>query len=551
MPGKNILLIEPSYKNKYPPLGLMKIAQYHGEYGKRDNIRFIKGQDESVFDSAWDRVYVTTLFSFEYPKISCSIDFALKVVNGQADKVFVGGIAASLMHERFVAERRWHGVRFIKGLLSDPPAIALQLDEFSDELYADDTEGTPIENLTPDYSILDQTAYRYPVRDAYFAYTSRGCIRKCHFCGVPKLEGMQRDTEGLTALIKAVDERYGPKRDLILMDNNVVASPRFREIIAEIRDLGFVHGAKLQRDGERVPSARRVDFNQGVDARILCKDEVYLKELSTICLSPLRIAFDHLGLKKPYEKAVRIAAQHGLTQLSNYMLYNFHDDPADLFERMRLNVSLNEELGVRIWSFPMRYQPTNLPDRSHIGKRWSRYQLRSMQIILQATHGVVSGAPEFFKRAFGDTVDEFNAVLLMPHEFIFNREWYERLDPEGRLGEFQSAFSRLTETDRGELLDLLSSCDPRHFVDLPGKADSGAVARILPFYEPMPKDQLRRVWEESKRLRQQPTDLGLPEDQRVEDANLDYDDDQTIDNDGVDTQLVPSPMRLTREPVPA
>ena len=53
----------------------------------------------------------------------------------------------------------------------------------------------------------------------------------------------------------------------------------------------------------------------------------------------------------------------------------------------------NEELGIRIWSFPMRFQPTDLPDRSHVGKKWTRYQLRSMQLILQATHGVVSGAP--------------------------------------------------------------------------------------------------------------------------------------------------------------
>ncbi len=119
MANKNILLIEPGYKNKYPPLGLMKIAQYHGPRGKRDRVRFIKGEDHSVLSQAWDRIYVTTLFSFEYPKIAQTIDFALKVANGQADKVFVGGIAASLMHSRFLTERRWHGVRFIKGLLSE------------------------------------------------------------------------------------------------------------------------------------------------------------------------------------------------------------------------------------------------------------------------------------------------------------------------------------------------------------------------------------------------------------------------------------------------
>jgi hypothetical protein len=111
----------------------------------------------------------------------------------------------------------------------------------------------------------------------------------------------------------------------MLMDNNVVASARFKEIIAEIRDLGFVRGAKLQRPGERVASQRRVDFNQGVDARILCKDRMYLRELSSICLSPLRIAFDHLGLKGPYETAVRFSHEFGLNDLSNYMLYNFHD----------------------------------------------------------------------------------------------------------------------------------------------------------------------------------------------------------------------------------
>ena len=219
-----------------------------------------------------------------------------------------------------------------------------------------------------------------------------------------------------------------------------MASARFKEIIAEIRDLGFVPGAKLQREGMRTPVQRRVDFNQGVDARILCKDRMYLRELATICLKPLRIAFDHLGLKKPYEQAVRFAAEFGLSELSNYMLYNFHDGPSDLFERMRLNVTLNEELGVRVWSFPMRYQPTDRPDRGHVGENWSRYQLRSMQTILQATHGIVSGEPQFFKRAFGNTFQDYQRILLMPHDYIFNRDWYERFDGRPEFDEYQAAF---------------------------------------------------------------------------------------------------------------
>ena len=239
----------------------------------------------------------------------------------------------------------------------------------------------------PDYNILGQIDYAYPVSDGYFAYTSRGCIRKCGFCGVPKLEGAQRDTESLSGLVRAIDE-VRSEEELILMDNNVVASPRFKEIIAEIRDLGFVPDANIRRPHKRVPVHRRVDFNQGVDARILrrspciCANSPDLSKAIADCIRSLRT-------EEVYEQAIRYAHEFGLVELSNYMLYNFQDSPADLFERMRLNVSFNEELEVRIWSFPMRYQPTDRPDRGCVGTKWTRYQLRSMQIMLQATHGVV------------------------------------------------------------------------------------------------------------------------------------------------------------------
>src|SRR5437868_13210166 len=119
---------------------------------------------------------------------------------------------------------------------------------------------------------------------------------------------------------------------------------------------------------------------------------------------------------------------------------------------MRLEVALSEELGIRIWSFPMRYQPTNLPDRSHVGGKWTRYQLRSMQIILQATHGVVSGAPEFFKRAFGNSNQDFESILLRPHHFIFNREWYEHLDGRETFEEYNSEVLALSSDEKRELL---------------------------------------------------------------------------------------------------
>jgi hypothetical protein len=517
MPNKNILLIEPSYRNKYPPLGLMKIAQYHGPEGKRDHVTFIKGEDRTVLTKAWDRIYVTTLFSFEFQKISESIDFAISVANGHRDKVFVGGIAASLMPEKFVEEPRWKGVRFIKGLLGQPPAVSLQLDEFSEELYSEDQTGTPIEDLVPDYSILDQVDYKYPVRDAYFAYASRGCIRKCSFCGVPKLEGDQREVAPITALVEGVNRLYGETKDLILMDNNVVAAANFKEIIAEIRDLGFTTGAKLPRG--RTSVLRRVDFNQGVDARILCKDRMFLRELSTICIKPLRIAFDHLGLKKPYEQAIRYAHEFGLTELSNYMLYNFHDTPADLYQRMRLNVDLNVDLGIKIWSFPMRYQPTDLPTRSHIGEKWTKYQLRSMQLILHATHGVVSGNPEFFKRAFGESIEDFENMLLRPHHYIFNRVWYEEMEGKPQYEDYLSKFSRLTPAEKSELLVLLSTTEPRNYPGLAGKTRRSNLRDVLHHYVQLTSAEEASIWEKQKSIKKA-TEVILPEDELVEDAGL-------------------------------
>jgi hypothetical protein len=524
MPNKNILLIEPGYKNKYPPLGLMKIAQYHGPQGKSDNVKFIKGQDKTVLDTCWDRIYVTTLFSFEWKKISEAIDFAIEAAGGQSNNVFVGGIAASLMHESFVQEKRWAGVRFIKGLLSQPPAQSLQLDPFQEEMYSEDTASQPIEDHIPDYSILQQVEYKYPVHDGYFAYASRGCVRKCHFCGVPKLEGPLYDTPSLSIVVKGIEKLYGPKKDLILMDNNIVASTRFQDIIAEIRDLGFTPGAKLKRG--RTSALRRVDFNQGVDARILCTDPMYLRELASICTSPLRIAFDNIHYKPQYVKSVRYAHQVRLTSLSNYLLYNFTDTPEDLYQRMWLNIELNEELNIRIFSFPMRYQPTDMKDRSHVGKKWNKYYLRSMQLILHATHGIVSGAPTFFRRAFGATETEFTDLLIKPHKFIFNRDWFEELEGRPELDDYHAQFRRLSPADRSDLLQALSGFDTSgRYETAKSTISNSRVASIFVFYKPLEDYEEAEIWRRQRELRASPPPeiIPVPDDQRVEDAGLELD----------------------------
>lgn len=520
---RNILLLEPGYRNKYPPLGLMKLSQYHQAQGKgKHNIVFAKGESDSKLeDFYWDRIYITTLFSFEWKKTAKCIDRALELTNGRGRKIFVGGISASLMTDEFKAIRRWKDIRFIQGLLDKPPAQSLQLN--SRDFGWKDDHTTPIEEHLPDYSILEQIDYTYPVHNAYFGYASRGCIRKCSFCGVPKLEGEQRTMPPVSKLVNGISTLYGEKKDLILMDNNVTASPEFKNIIAEIRDLGFTPDAKLGAH------KRRVDFNQGVDARLLSKTPGLLKEFATICIDPLRIAFDHVGLRKPYEISIRAAAEHGITSLSNYMLYNFHDTPEDLYQRLVLNIRLNDELGIRIWSFPMRYQPINLKDRSHVGKHWNRYYLRSFQVILQATHGVVTGNPDFFNTAFGASVEEFYSLLLMPHGFIFNRGHYFSGAGRPVLDEYQATLKRLSNSQRNELIAYLTAAQDivlTRTSERLGKLDSFLVnSSVAPNIKNVLRFYISHYQPKAVKIDSFTNDdLIVPEEKKIEDAGL-FDDD--------------------------
>ena len=50
---RKILLIEPNYKNKYPPLGLMKISAYHKIL--KDEVTFFKGnENEYIFNEKFN-----------------------------------------------------------------------------------------------------------------------------------------------------------------------------------------------------------------------------------------------------------------------------------------------------------------------------------------------------------------------------------------------------------------------------------------------------------------------------------------------------------------
>ena len=244
-----ILLVEPAYKNKYPPLGLMKISAFHK---KRDEeVVFVKGLKQDIQLQMWDRIYITSLFSFFWKQTINTIkyyEFSVK----DPQHLFIGGPMATVMADEIQEET---GYKPVQGLLNEKGKVKLPYD-------------FRIDSIVPDYSILDEVDYKYPVSNAYFSYITRGCIRKCPFCAVPKIEPTYIDYIPLIKQLRDVKKLYGEKKDLLLLDNNILESPKFDQIIDEIKDAGFHKGVKLNK------ALRYVDINQGIDMRLLTKKKM-------------------------------------------------------------------------------------------------------------------------------------------------------------------------------------------------------------------------------------------------------------------------------------
>jgi len=446
---RRILLVEPSYKNKYPPLGLMKISAYHKLKG--DFVQFVKGCDPALRRNRWDRIYIATLFTFYWKITLDTIRYYLPSVTSPKN-IFVGGVMATLLANEIEKETN---VKVIRGLIDQPGML-------------DPGDRHIVDALTPDYSILTDINYEYGLEDAYLGYATRGCPNNCAFCAVNRIEPEFVHYLPLKKQVKAIEEIYGPKQDLVLMDNNVLASENFEEIIKDILDLGFYRGAKFNG------RLRRVDFNQGTDARLLTSQKMAL--LAKTAIKPLRIAFDSIKMKNTYEKAIRLASEYGLLNLSNYVLYNYKDTPEDFYERLRVNVLLNEELGTKIYSFPMKYVPLDAKDRSYIGKHWNRQILRGIQCILVATRGMVSPRREFFEAAFGSTSEEFLKITLMPEEYIINRRKHEKNGAADWLGIYES----LTNNERRTFLNIVAK--KKVSAEDVVKTSSGKLKKFLSHY---------------------------------------------------------------------
>ena len=419
----NILLVEPDYRSKFPPLGLMRISTYHKGIG--DTVTFARGKVSKLREARWHRIYISSLFTYELPRTVETIKYYTQSVEKPAD-ILVGGIGATLLPQ-YIKDRV--KCQVIEGLLDQPNMLG---------------SGTPaIATYVPDYDMIGSVSWQYRPEDSYFCRITKGCIRKCKFCAVPILEPAFGYSSSINEQICEVKEQFGERQNLVLLDNNILAIDGLAAIIKDIRDQGFEPGAT------RNNRQRTVDFNQGIDARLITAEVSRL--LSTICLSPIRLAFDYDGIEKQYRRAIHLLVQNGFRECTNYIMYNFNDTPLSFYNRMKVNLELSRQLDIRVTGFPMRYMPIKDVNRRYVSGGWHWRYLRGIQCVLAATHGMVTPNPGFFVTAFGETYEEFLEILSMPDRYIIYRSHFRK-----EAGYWKRLFRRLSARDREEFLAVLA-----------------------------------------------------------------------------------------------
>jgi len=126
-----------------------------------------------------------------------------------------------------------------------------------------------VEEHDLDYSI-------YPDNDTSYGFITRGCIRNCYFCKVPKKEGSIHRVSSVDKIVRHKKVKF--------LDNNILAYPQHKEILTEL-----------------VSKNIRCQFNQGLDIRLIDFENAYLLSKMNY-LGEFSFAFDNYKYKKTIEQ---------------------------------------------------------------------------------------------------------------------------------------------------------------------------------------------------------------------------------------------------------
>ena len=175
-----------------------------------------------------------------------------------------------------------------------------------------------IEACPPDYTL-------YPKWRPAIGFLTRGCIRTCEYCIVPRKEGMIHPAATWEE-IKRPDSR-----EMILLDNNVLASD---------------HGLEqIDRMGHEEVW---VDFNQGLDARLITPEIAWmLAKLHWIRF--VRLACDTSGMLPVIRQATAYLKGAGIAPC-RFWAYALVRDVEEAHQRVRALW----EMGVEPFAQPYR-----------------------------------------------------------------------------------------------------------------------------------------------------------------------------------------------------
>lgn len=203
--------------------------------------------------------------------------------------------------------------------------------------------------LMPDYlksvAEIGQDADCLYLHNPEATFTTRGCIRNCSFCAVPRIEGEFREL---------AEWEIKP----IICDNNILASSNrhFSKVIDSLKSL------------------KHIDFNQGLDARLL--NAFHVSELQKLNLPMIRFSWDYTPTEPDIMAAIERMLKAGFpkSRINIYILIGHGDSPDDALYRFNTIKSL----GIR--PTPMRYQPLDaLTFDSFVDKNWTEAELCKMR----------------------------------------------------------------------------------------------------------------------------------------------------------------------------
>lgn len=195
-----------------------------------------------------------------------------------------------------------------------------------------------VDLMKPDYTL-------YPNWDYDLGFTTRGCIRHCPFCIVPKKEGSIR-------MVQHPREFHDPAhKKIMLLDNNILA---VKDWFMEVSD--WVKNNHLT-----------VDFNQGLDARLM--DKEIAETIAELKTDTLKIAFDNMNYKTHVLRAIDLLNNAGVKCRNRLICYVYLDSDADFNDALtRCNILVSKG----VTPYVMINQDATRTPRMTDLKRWCR-----------------------------------------------------------------------------------------------------------------------------------------------------------------------------------